>query len=103
MSRPRITMLKPRIPTLDIRIAPPVKVADPFYSSAAWIALRDQVRREAGGRCQWPGCAERGRYVDHRIEIRDGGARLDRQNCGLLCASHHLQKGARERAKRAAR
>ena len=27
-----------------------------FYLSPEWIALRDRVRREAGGRCQAPGC-----------------------------------------------
>jgi hypothetical protein len=32
------------------------KDASKFYLSPEWIALRDRVRREAGGRCQAPGC-----------------------------------------------
>ena len=33
---------------VDLRTAAlPPKVAEPFYSSAEWIALRDRVRREA--------------------------------------------------------
>jgi 5-methylcytosine-specific restriction enzyme A len=97
----KLTMLRPRIPTIDTRIAPPPpKQADQFYSSPEWIALRDRVRREAGGRCQVPGCDKRGVYVDHIVEIRDGGARLDPANLQLLCAPHHTAKTAAERAKR---
>lgn len=98
----RIPTLKPRVPTADVRrVRPPPKIAEPFYSSADWLALRDRVRAEAGGRCQRPGCSERGLYVDHIVEIKDGGARLDRQNCELLCAAHHQVKTHDERAKRA--
>lgn len=101
----RIPTLKPRIPTLDTRIAVAAaprqqKVADGFYSSSAWIELRDRVRREAGGRCQVPGCTKRGRWVDHIVEIKDGGAKLDRNNCMLMCASHHTAKTMAMKAKR---
>jgi len=92
----QIPTLKPRIPTLDTRIAPPPlpreKVADPFYSSKEWIALRDRVRAEAGGMCQRVGCSTPGRIVDHIVERSDGGASLDRANLELLCASHHAIK-----------
>lgn len=104
----RIPTLKPRIPTVDTRIAiPPAaprlpKVSEPFYSSAAWIELRDRVRREANGRCQVPGCTKRGRWVDHIVEIKDGGAKLDRANLMLMCPSHHVSKTAAEKAKRIA-
>ncbi len=48
--------LRPRIGVVDLRTAAlPPKVAEPFYSSAEWIALRDRVRREASGRCQAQG------------------------------------------------
>ena len=41
--------LQPRVELANLRTAAlPPKVADPFYSSPAWIALRDRVRREAG-------------------------------------------------------
>ncbi|WP_319798314.1 HNH endonuclease signature motif containing protein [Nitrobacter sp.] len=97
----KITMMRPRIPVADTRIAKPApKTADRFYSSPEWIALRDLVRREAGGRCQMPGCQRPGHTVDHIVEIRDDGAKLDRANVWLLCQSHHVEKTARERAKR---
>ena len=98
--------LRPRIGMVDLQTATlPSKVAEPFYSSAEWIALRDRVRREANGRCQAQGCgrAERRMYVDHIVELKDGGAPLDRSNVWLLCGSHHTAKTASERARRTAR
>ena len=98
--------LQPRVGLADLRTAAlPPKIAEPFYSSPAWIALRDRVRREAGGRCQVPGCGriERGMIVDHIVELKDGGAPLDRSNVWLTCRSHHNQKTVTERAKRTAR
>lgn len=76
------------------------KVADAFYSSAAWIELRNKVRRETRDRCQWPNCTSRGRWIDHIIERRDGGADLDRSNLWNLCSKHHGEKTARERERR---
>ncbi|MFO1158449.1 MAG: HNH endonuclease signature motif containing protein [Reyranellaceae bacterium] len=102
----RLQSLRPRVAEINISNAKtPPKVADTFYSSAAWIALRDLVRREAGGRCQVPGCgrADRWTIVDHIVELKDGGAPLDRSNLILLCRSHHSLKTAAERAKRTAR
>lgn len=97
----KIPMLGSRIPTMDTRrVRPPPKVADSFYMSKEWIALRDQVRREAHWMCQVPGCKQRGHIVDHIVEIKDGGAKLDRANLMLKCASHHSAKTAAERAKR---
>jgi 5-methylcytosine-specific restriction endonuclease McrA len=98
--------LQPRVGLANLRTAAlPPKIAEPFYSSPAWIALRDRVRREAGGRCQVPGCGriERGMIVDHIVELKDGGAPLDRSNVWLMCRSHHNRKTVTERAKRTAR
>ena len=98
--------LQPRVALANLRTAAlPPKVADPFYSSPAWIALRDRVRREAGGRCQVAGCgrAERRMIVDHIVELKDDGAPLHRSNVWLTCRSHHNQKTVAERAKRTAR
>ncbi len=98
--------LQSRVGLADLRTAPlPPKVADRFYTSLAWLALRDRVRREASGRCQAPGCgrAERRMFVDHIVELKDGGAPLERTNVWLLCASHHSRKTVVERAKRTAR
>ena len=98
--------LQPRVALADLRTAAlPPKIAELFYSSPAWIALRDRVRREAGGRCQVAGCGriERGMIVDHIVELKDGGAPLERSNCQLLCHAHHAVKTVAERAKRTAR
>ena len=98
--------LQPRVALANLRTAAlPPKVADKFYSSPAWIALRDRVRREAGGRCEVAGCGriERGMIVDHIVELKDGGAPLDRSKTRLRCRSHHNQKTIAERAKRTAR
>lgn len=98
--------LQPRVALANLRTAAlPPKVADSFYSSPAWIALRDRVRREADGRCQVPGCGrtEQRMFVDHIVELKDGGAPLERTNVWLLCASHHSLKTVAERAKRTAR
>ena len=102
----RLRTLKPRVALISMQTAaPPSKVADSFYSSPEWIALRDRVRREAGGRCQVPGCGriERHMIVDHIVELKDNGAPLDRSNMILTCVSHHTLKTAAERAKRTAR
>ncbi len=98
--------LRSRVALANLRTAAlPPKVADSFYSSPAWIALRDRVRREADGRCQVPGCGrtERRMFVDHIVELKDGGAPLERTNVWLLCASHHSLKTVAERAMRTAR
>lgn len=97
-------MLQPSLRTMDTRsVKPPPKKGDAIYDDPEWRRLRDQVRREAGGRCQREGCPARGRYVDHIIEIKDGGPPLDRSNLELLCPSHHQIKTAAARAERARR
>lgn len=99
----KLRMLRTGLRAMDPRsVRPAPKTAEPFYSSPEWIEMRDRVRREAGGRCQRPGCEHRGYIVDHIIEIRDGGARLDRSNLILLCSPHHGTKTAEARARRAA-
>ena len=97
--------LRPRLEMARLQTAkPPPKRADKFYLSREWFELRDWVRHEAGGRCQMPGCGRREArmYVDHRVELRDGGAPLDRTNVWLLCGSCHTRKTIAERARRAA-
>jgi len=42
-------------------------------------------------------------FVDHIVELNDGGAPLERTNVWLLCPSHHSLKTAAERARRTAR
>ena len=101
----RIPTLRPRIPTADVRrVKPPPKQADAELQTIDWRKLRADVIRDAGGRCQWPGCgrAERRMFADHKVERRDGGALLDRSNLWCLCGSHHARKTAAARAKRMA-
>lgn len=100
-----LSRLRPRVSVVSLQTAAlPPKIANPFYSSPEWIALRDRVRREAAGRCQAEGCsrAERRMFVDHIVELKDGGAPLQRSNVWLLCSSHHAAKTAAERARRTA-
>jgi len=98
--------LRPRVGLANLQTAKtPPKSANKFYLSPEWIALRDRVRREAGGRCQAPGCGrfEQRMFVDHRTELRDDTAgALDRKNLWLLCGSCHSLKTAAERARRTA-
>lgn len=97
--------LRPRVGLASLQTAKaPPKTANKFYLSPEWIALRDRVRREAGGRCQAIGCGriEPRMFVDHRVELRDGGAALDRRNVWLLCGSCHSRKTIAERARRMA-
>lgn len=99
----RLTMLGPRVATLDTSIAaPPPKVAESFYTSREWRELIDRLKRERGPVCQRPGCGRE--YVrifgDHIIELKDGGAKLDPRNVQLLCGSCHTAKTARARAER---
>ena len=98
-------MLQPRVTVANMQTAmPQPKIANPFYNSRGWIELRDRVRREAGGRCQTPGCgrAERRMFADHIVELQDGGAPLERSNAWLQCGACHSRKTAAERAKRMA-
>jgi 5-methylcytosine-specific restriction protein A len=101
----KLQTLRPRVGLANLQTAKaPPKTADKFYLSPEWIALRDRVRREAGGRCQAPGCGriEQRMFVDHIIELKDGGAPLDRSNLWLLCGACHSLKTAAERARRIA-
>lgn len=73
------------------------KEADPFYVSVAWRRFRDwyismhplceQCERE--GRPDTPA-----QMVDHRIEIKDGGALTSEENAMSLCWKCHAVKTA---------
>jgi 5-methylcytosine-specific restriction enzyme A len=97
--------LMPRIGMARLQTAkPPAKRADKLYMSPTWFEVRDRVRREARGRCEAPGCGRRERrmFVDHIVELQDGGAALDRANLWLLCGGCHSLKTAAERVRRTA-
>lgn len=76
--------------------------AQAFYQSAAWQALRDRKIRQTPF-CEI--CYAEGRMtpaviVDHRVEIKDGGAKLDIANLTSVCRACHNKKTAAERDKR---
>ncbi len=104
-----LTNLRPRLGSLDTRIArQPPKTADPFYLSPEWRALMGAIIAERGRRCQDPshqGAHERGTRVfgDHIIELKDGGATLDRRNVLLRCGACHTRKTIAARAARMSR
>ena len=97
-------------PSSRVKIAPPPKVAAPFYLSPEWRGLMDEIIVERFGsramaRCEDPQCTmpwRRGIRVigDHIIEIKDGGALLDKSNVLCRCGSCHTRKTARARAAR---
>ena len=97
----RIPTLKPTLATVSTRIAPvPEKRAADFYGSASWQAMRARVVQECGRTCERCRRTNTRIYVDHIVEIRDGGPALDRSNLQGLCGSCHAKKTAQKRAER---
>lgn len=67
-----------------------------MYDSAQWKELRELVRHEAGGMCQWPQCVRPGFCVDHRTPHKGAPSLFfNRSNLWLLCKTHHDRKTAR--------
>lgn len=108
----RIPVLKPSLRTARTSIAPlmrgdaagrSAKPTMDFYGSAAWKKVRLEVQRACNRTCRGCGKTDTRIYVDHIVELKDGGAPLDPGNLVGLCASCHAKKTARERAKRAGR
>ena len=103
---PRLSMLGNRTMLLDTRSAlPAAKTTDPFYLSPEWRALVAEIIRERGARCEDPSCRYAGRtgarvFGDHIVELKDGGAPLDKTNVMLRCGSCHTRKTNVERARR---
>ena len=96
----RLASAPGRLQSAPPRVARAPKVALPFYQSPEWRELKASVIRERGKRCEAKGCGAVGFVIaDHIVEIRDGGAKLDRLNIKLLCAKCHRRKTAK--AKRA--
>jgi 5-methylcytosine-specific restriction enzyme A len=42
--------------------------------------------------CCRPGCGERATDVDHIVQLKDGGAKLDPANCQPFCHRHHSEE-----------
>ena len=106
----RLPTLRPTLRTLSTRsvvairgdaLARSAKPTLDFYGSAAWKAVRLEVQRACERTCQRCGETDTRIYVDHIVELQDGGAPLERQNLIGLCAPCHGKKTARERLRRA--
>ena len=97
----KLAMLKPRVATIDTSIAAlPPRIAEPFYTSRAWLDLMAGIKRERGERCQDCGRGRCRIFGDHIVELKDGGAKLDPRNVRLRCGSCHTLKTNAQRAKR---
>jgi 5-methylcytosine-specific restriction endonuclease McrA len=68
-------------------IAMPAKVADPYYSSAEWKALRLACLKRDRFKCTVEGCGERACIADHIVSRRNGGADT-LGNLRSLCRGH---------------
>lgn len=73
-----------------------------IYDSPEWKALRKEMTKAH------PFCASCGRdktrlYVDHIVELKDGGAPYDKRNLTVLCGSCHTTKSNAEKRKREGR
>lgn len=73
----------------------------PIYGSMQWKQLRARLQRDHR---HCVDCGRMGRlYVDHVIELRDGGAAFDESNLVMRCARCHqlkTQQVKRERGQR---
>lgn len=100
----RLTAMPGRLSASGARLATLPKVADPFYLSREWIALRIRRQRDP----DYAQAVARGKpseriVLDHVIERKDGGAGLDAANTQWLTHSEHQAKSARAKAARARR
>ena len=97
----RLSLLPTRLqPTRQQRTAQPVKVADSFYKSPQWLAAREESIALHFGFCAH--CERRPSrlFVDHIVELKDGGEPLEQSNLEPLCGSCHSLKTAKARAQR---
>lgn len=84
------------------RVRAPVKVAEPFYQSAAWQRLKARRRLDPDYFAALARAKSGERLIlDHKHERKDGGADLDPENTEWLTMSEHAAKTAKARARRA--
>jgi 5-methylcytosine-specific restriction protein A len=77
-----------------------VESRDTYYDSPEHRAWSREVIRRSGGMCVACGALDKRLVADHRVEIRDGGARTDPANGQALCWPCHGRKTAEARARR---
>lgn len=91
----RLRLVAQRIPTLrTARAMPPPKTSDEFYQQPEWRSFSDRVKRERGNKCEDCGYSGLRLVADHIIEVKDGGALLDRRNVKIRCSPCHNRKTA---------
>lgn len=102
LRRRRMKIVDRRLATLDRRtVRPRAKEAAAVYGTPEYRAWAVAVKQRARWRCEKCGSRHGRLYADHIVEIQDGGAPFDVSNGQALCAPHHAEKTAQERAKRA--
>ena len=99
----RLTNLPTRLqPSSARRVTIAPKVADSFYKSAEWRAAREESIARNFGFCAHCGERPRRLFVDHIVELKDGGEAIAQSNLEPLCGSCHTLKTAKARAARMA-
>ena len=66
------------------------KVADAYYRSPEWRAIKTAVRIRSGGMCEVQGCTSPAVVCDHIVSRRKGG-RNHPDQCRDLCRLHDNQ------------
>lgn len=106
----KLKSLSPKVKAVDThttRLAP--RQSDPHYGTAEHRAWARAVLEHSGHRCEHIDAhgmrCSRARphdwlVADHRVELVDGGARLDPCNGMALCSQHHTIKTNEARARR---
>jgi 5-methylcytosine-specific restriction protein A len=82
-------------------VQPRPKEAAAVYGTPEHKIWSTAVKKRDGWKCVVCGDRTSRLYADHVIEIEDGGSATDVRNGQTLCAVHHAEKTARERARRA--
>lgn len=104
----RLTFVPSRISTIAPRVQRPPKIRADIYGTPEWKELVKRMIRERGRRCENPACRRMYDaqgiairiFVDHKIELADGGAPWDDGNLQLLCGSCHTTKTLKAKARR---
>ena len=105
-----LKLLRPKIREASLTKVKPRRTegggARDFYQSPEWRALKASVIAERGRVCEGIDVPAHGvptterLHCDHRIELADGGAKLDPANIVLLCVPCHNRKTAASARKR---
>lgn len=106
IKRPRLRLAKPILAAAAPAVKTAPKQTNAFYLTPEWRAKVRELVYRRGRQCEK--CGKRRDhggtpirlYLDHIIELRDGGALLDDNNLELLCAACHTKKSIAERIKR---